>query len=48
MTEHGLKFDAETAEKIGRSEARYSRSGRIALWVIAGALLYIAWRISEF
>ncbi|WP_137153866.1 2-polyprenylphenol 6-hydroxylase [Rhizobium sp. FKL33] len=48
MTEHGLKFDAETAEKIGRSEARHSRSGRIALWVIAVALLYIAWRISEF
>ncbi len=46
MTEKGLRFDAETAEAIGRSEARHSRSGRLALWVIAAALLYIAWKLS--
>ncbi|QGZ35781.1 2-polyprenylphenol 6-hydroxylase [Stappia indica] len=41
MAEKGLRFDAETAEAIGRAEARHTRSGRIALWVIA-ALLAIA------
>jgi ubiquinone biosynthesis protein len=42
MSEHGLRFDKKTAEDIGRAEARHSRSGRIALWVIAAALVYIA------
>ncbi|NRG16513.1 2-polyprenylphenol 6-hydroxylase [Rhizobiales bacterium] len=41
MAERGFRFDPETAEAIGRAEARHSRSGRIALWVIA-ALLAIA------
>lgn len=48
MSENGLRFDAETAEAIGRSEARHSRSGRVALWIIALALVYIAWRVSGF
>ncbi|GGF02172.1 2-polyprenylphenol 6-hydroxylase [Stappia taiwanensis] len=38
MTEKGLRFDAETAEAIGKAEARHTRSGRIALWIIAGLL----------
>ncbi|HVK91085.1 MAG TPA: 2-polyprenylphenol 6-hydroxylase [Mycoplana sp.] len=42
MAEHGLRFDAATAEAIGRSEARHGRWGRVALWVIAAALVYIA------
>ncbi|MFC3071675.1 2-polyprenylphenol 6-hydroxylase [Shinella pollutisoli] len=46
MTEKGLRFDAETAEAIGRAEARHSRSGRMALWVIAATLLYIAWQLA--
>jgi ubiquinone biosynthesis protein len=46
MSEHGLRFDADTAEAIGRSEARHSRSGRVALWIIALALIYIAWTLS--
>ena len=46
MAEHGLRFDAETAEAIGRSEARHTRSGRIAVWVIALALIWIAWQVS--
>ena len=45
MAEHGLRFDAATAEAIGRAEARHSRSGRIALWVIALALVAIAIRL---
>ena len=47
MSENGLRFDAETAEAIGRSEARHSRSGRIALWIIAATLVYIAWKLSS-
>jgi ubiquinone biosynthesis protein len=42
MSEEGLRFDAQTAERIGRAEARHTRSGRIALWVIAAALVAIA------
>jgi ubiquinone biosynthesis protein len=46
MSEHGLRFDAETADAIGKSEARHSRSGRLALWVIAIALVVIAFAVS--
>jgi ubiquinone biosynthesis protein len=42
MAEHGLRFDAETAEAIGRAEARHSRWGRLALWVIAISAAVIA------
>ncbi|MFN3549780.1 MAG: 2-polyprenylphenol 6-hydroxylase [Mesorhizobium sp.] len=42
MAENGLRFDPETAKAIGKAEARYSRSGRVALWVIALALVWIA------
>jgi ubiquinone biosynthesis protein len=45
MAEHGLRFDAATAEAIGRAEARHSRSGRLALWVIALALVAIVIRL---
>jgi len=45
MAEHGLRFDPATAEAIGRAEARHTRSGRIALWVIAIALAVIAWEM---
>jgi ubiquinone biosynthesis protein len=45
MAEKGFRFDEATAEAIGKSEARHGRSGRVALWVIAAALLYIAWAI---
>jgi len=45
MAEHGLRFDAATARSIGKAEARHTRSGRVALWVIAAALVYIAWKL---
>jgi ubiquinone biosynthesis protein len=45
MAENGLRFDAETARAIGKAEARYSRWGRVALWVIAAALVVIAWEL---
>jgi ubiquinone biosynthesis protein len=46
MAEHGLRFDEATARAIGKAEARHTRSGRIALWVIALALLWIAWHVA--
>lgn len=46
MSEHGLRFDQQTADAIGKAEARHSRSGRFALWIIALTLLYIAWLLS--
>ena len=44
MAADGLRFDTETAEAIGKAEARHGRSGRWALWVIAVALIYVASR----
>jgi ubiquinone biosynthesis protein len=46
MTEHGVRFDDATAEAIGKSEAKHSRGGRIALWVMALTLVYIAVQVS--
>ncbi len=46
MAENGLRFDAETARTIGREEARHTRSGRVALWVIAALLAWIGWQVS--
>jgi ubiquinone biosynthesis protein len=46
MAENGFRFDRETAETIGRAEARHSRSGRIALWVIATTLIWIGWQVT--
>jgi ubiquinone biosynthesis protein len=45
MAEKGLRFDDATARAIGKAEARATRSGRVALWVIALTLLWIAWRL---
>jgi ubiquinone biosynthesis protein len=42
MAENGVRFDAETARRIGKAEARATRWGRVALWVIALALVWIA------
>ncbi|MCI5077685.1 2-polyprenylphenol 6-hydroxylase [Oricola sp.] len=46
MAENGMKLDPETVTAIGKAEARQSRSGRVALWVIALAMLWIAWQVS--
>ncbi|WP_081964099.1 2-polyprenylphenol 6-hydroxylase [Hoeflea sp. BAL378] len=42
MAENGLRFDAATSEAIGKAEARHTRSGRVALWIIAAALVWLA------
>ena len=41
----GFRFDAATAEAIGKAEAKAARSGRWALWVIAALLALIAVRL---
>jgi ubiquinone biosynthesis protein len=46
MAEHGLRFDDATAKAIGKAEARHTRSGRVALWIIALTLIWIAWHLS--
>ena len=45
MAEHGLRFDDKTARAIGKAEASATRWGRVALWVIALTLVWIAWRL---
>jgi ubiquinone biosynthesis protein len=46
MAQNGLRFDEATARAIGKAEARHTRSGRIALWVIALALIWMAWKLA--
>jgi ubiquinone biosynthesis protein len=46
MAENGMKLAPDTVNAIGKAEARESRSGRVALWVIALAALWIAWQVS--
>jgi ubiquinone biosynthesis protein len=46
MAANGLRFDPETARTIGREEARHTRWGRVALWVIALTLIWIAVQVS--
>jgi ubiquinone biosynthesis protein len=45
MAANGLRFDAETANAIGKAEARHGRSGRRALWVIALTFVYLVWKL---
>jgi ubiquinone biosynthesis protein len=42
--EHGFSLSRESLDGIGRAEARRARWGNLALWLIAAALLTIAWR----
>ena len=46
MVEDGFKLAPETVEAIGKAEARESRWGRIALWVIALAAIWVAFALS--
>ena len=45
MAANGLRFDEQTAKAIGKAEARHTRSGRIALWVIAICLVVITYKL---
>ncbi len=42
MGRNGMRLDVQTVAAIGKAEARESRSGRVALWVIAAAMTAIA------
>ncbi|MEO1700446.1 MAG: 2-polyprenylphenol 6-hydroxylase [Pseudomonadota bacterium] len=42
----GFKLAPETVSAIGKAEARESRWGRVALWMIAIAAIYVAWAVS--
>ena len=46
MVENGLRLAPDTVDEIGKAEARRSRSGRVALWIIALAAIWIAWQVS--
>ena len=43
MVRDGVRLDAPSIEAIGKAEARHSRSGRIALWIIALGVLVLVW-----
>ncbi len=45
MAANGLRFDEQTAKAIGKAEARHTRSGRIALWVIALCFVLITYKL---
>jgi len=40
MGKNGFRLDETTIEAIGRAEARHSRWGHLALWVIAAAVVW--------
>jgi ubiquinone biosynthesis protein len=42
---HGFPLAPDTLAGIGRAEARRARWGNLALWVIAVALVVLAWRL---
>jgi ubiquinone biosynthesis protein len=44
MSERGIRLDPETIAGIARSEAKGTRWGRVALWVIAVVVAIAAWR----
>ena len=44
MARDGWRLDAPSIEAIGKAEARASRSGRIALWVIAAGVAALVWQ----
>jgi ubiquinone biosynthesis protein len=44
-TRNGLVLSPETAEAIGRAEARGNRWTTVALWAIAAILLVILWKV---
>jgi len=46
MAENGMKLAPETVEAIGKAEARESRWGRVALWIIALAAIWVAIAVS--
>ncbi len=46
MVEEGVRLEKETAHAMGRAKAEATRWGRVAVWVIAATLIYLAWQLS--
>jgi ubiquinone biosynthesis protein len=44
-TAGGFQLSPQSVEAIGKAEARRNRWGNAALWVIAGLLALLAWRL---
>ena len=44
MARDGMRLDKPSIEAIGKAEAQHSRSGRVALWIIAVCLLALVWK----
>jgi ubiquinone biosynthesis protein len=44
-TSAGFQLSSQSIEAIGKAEARRARWGNAALWVIAGLLALVAWRL---
>jgi ubiquinone biosynthesis protein len=42
MARGGFRLDAETVRQLAREEARRTRWGRVALWIIAVSLVVLA------
>lgn len=45
MAKEGVRLDKPTIDAIGKAEARHSRSGRVALWVIALTAMAAVWTL---
>ena len=45
MAKDGVRLDKPTIDAIGQAEARHSRSGRVALWVIALTAIAAVWTL---
>ncbi|HRD78407.1 MAG TPA: AarF/UbiB family protein, partial [Hyphomicrobiaceae bacterium] len=45
IADQGLRLDDDTVRRLASAEARATRSGRIALWVAAAALVALAWQM---
>ncbi len=45
MTKEGVRLDQPSIEAIGKAEARHSRSGRVALWIIALTAITAVWTL---
>ena len=43
MARDGVRLDKPSIEAIGKAEARHSRSGRVALWIIAVGVVALVW-----
>ena len=46
IVENGLRLEQNTAEAVAKAQAKMTRWGRLALWIIALTAIYIAWKVT--